>query len=356
MKRRVENARQMFKGLDGILFCSDANVQWLSGYSGTEAVLVLGTDEVRLFVDSRNTTQARAECAEYVEVQEIKNLWEEVYPRVQSLGISCLGVESNVMDVDTYMKIKNLFKDEVELTPLGAQLAHLRSVKDETELECMRHAAAVASAAVDRVLEAGIVGRSEREVALDMEWAMRTAGASGVSFDFIVAAGERGAMPHGLASERVIGRDEAVVLDFGCIVDGYCSDETITVFTGNPDEEFFAAYHHVFTAQQLAVEALCAGKRAVEVDRVARGYLERQGLGRWFGHGLGHGVGRLVHETPTLSPRSEDILQAGMVVTVEPGVYLPGRFGIRTEDTFVITDNSCQRITNLDKDSIRIIS
>lgn len=216
----------------------------------------------------------------------------------------------------------------------------------------MRAASRLAEEAVRRVLEQGLVGRPEREVALAIEWEMRRLGADGASFDLIVASGERGAMPHGVASAKVIGRDEAVVIDFGCVHEGYCSDQTITVLTGQAPEGFEQAYTAVWEAHQKAVAGLKAGVAAAQVDGLARAHLEAQGLGSFFGHGLGHGVGREVHEAPSVSARSADCLQAGMVVTIEPGVYFSGKFGIRLEDCYVVTDNSCQALTNMAKGAI----
>jgi len=163
-------------------------------------------------------------------------------------------------------------------------------------------------------------------------------------------------MPHGSATRRIIQTGEPVVIDFGSVFDGYCSDQTVTIHAGKAGGEFTEVYAHVLKAQKKAIEALASGAHASRIDKCARDYLASAGLGKFFGHGLGHGVGMEVHEMPTLSPRSDDILQKAMVVTVEPGVYLPGKFGIRLEDMVVITDNSCQRITNIAKEAIQVIN
>jgi len=163
-------------------------------------------------------------------------------------------------------------------------------------------------------------------------------------------------MPHGAASDRVIRPDEAVVIDFGCVYGGYCSDQTVTVTTGNVGSDFEGVYRHVQEAQEKAIKALASGVKATSIDKIARDHLDAKGFSAFFGHGLGHGVGMEVHEAPTVSYLSEDVLEEGMVVTIEPGVYLPGKYGIRLEDMVLITDNSCQRLTNLDKGIIRLIS
>lgn len=349
MQARLDRARTFLGELDAILFAGRVNIAYLSGFTGTEASLLLTRDDAWLSVDSRYTTQARRETT--LNVREIVKRWEETYAHVKELGLKTIGVESQVMDFDTVAQIREVFEG-IAVKPLGKQLKDLRLFKDEHEIARMREAARIAEAAVHTVLERGIIGRPEREVALDIEWEMRRAGAAGVSFDLIVASGERSAMPHGVASSRVIARDEPVVIDFGCIYDGYCSDQTITVFTGQAGEEFAQTYARVWEAQQKAIAGLGPGVAAVEVDRLARGHLEAHGLGGSFGHGLGHGVGREIHEAPTVSQRSEDTLAPGMVITIEPGVYFPGKFGIRLEDCFVITDTSCQALTNMAKGAI----
>ncbi len=352
MKKRLTKAREYLKGLDAILLYSRPNVTYTTGYKGSDGVVVYTETAASLFVDSRNTLQAQQEAA--TEVVEISKRWEEIYEHMTGLGIKSLGIESNVIDVDSFIQIKDLFKG-IEITPLGKQLRYLRSTKGDDELVLLRKAAAIAEEALARILAGGLVGRREADVSLDLEFEMRRLGASAPSFEIIVASGPRSAMPHGVASKKVIHAGEPVVIDFGAVYEGYCSDQTITVFTGNPTDEFAEAYRHVRAAQKRAIEGLSAGAKASKVDKLARGYLESKGFGRFFGHGLGHGVGMEVHETPTLSARSDDVLEDTMVVTVEPGVYLPGKFGIRLEDTLVITDNSCQRITNIDKDAIQVL-
>ncbi len=353
MMERIAAARGCLKGLDAILFTDRLNIRYLSGFTGTESALVVSRGRAILFVDSRYTTQAldQTDC----QVIEVRERWQDIFLKMQNLEIATLGVESNVMDLDTYMKIKNLYKG-IELTPLGSQLKYLRVAKDSAEIELMNEAARISEVALDDVLGRGVVGRRECDVAFDLECKMRRLGASAVSFDLIVASGPRAAMPHGVASDRLIGRDEALLIDFGCVYMGYASDQTVTMWTGEPPAEFVDYYKLVYEAQQKAIAALKPGAVSAEVDRQARGHLESAGLAKFFGHGLGHGVGLNVHEMPTLSPTSSDVLRQGMVVTVEPGIYLAEKYGIRIEDTLVVTDNSCQSITKIDKSSIRIIN
>jgi Xaa-Pro aminopeptidase len=353
MERRLGRARAYLKGLDAILLLSRPSITYLSGYTGSDAVYLFTEDRSFLFVDSRNTLQAAQECT--CEVREIRKRWEDIHEVLRETGIRTLGLESNILDLDSFIRMKDLYRG-IEMTPLGNQLRNLRSIKDEHEHALMRQAALVSEQALDVVLGRGIVGRSEQEVALDLEWEMRTRGATAASFELIVASGPRSAMPHGTASGRVIGEGEAVIIDFGCILDGYCSDQTVTLLTGPMDDGFFQAYRAVQQAQEKAIMAVAPGARASEVDKAARDHLAGAGLASFFGHGLGHGVGMEVHEAPTVSPLSEDVLEEGMVITIEPGVYLPGKYGIRLEDMVVVTDNSCNRLTNIAKETIRIIS
>lgn len=351
--QRLAKARTYLKGLDAILLSSRPNVTYVSGYTGSDAVAVFTDSSAGLFVDSRNTLQAKEEAN--VGVHEIKKRWEEIYEHLTGQGVKTLGIESNVIDLDSFLQMKDLFK-EIEMTPMGGQLKYLRSIKDPGEVALISEASRIAEQAVNEVLAAGIIGRKEIDVAFELECGMRRLGASGPSFETIVASGPRSAMPHGAASDRIIRENEPVVFDFGAAYKGYASDQTITVYTGKPDKDFTDVYNHVRKAQKSAMSAVSKGIKATLPDKAARDYLESVGLAQYFGHGLGHGVGMEVHEMPTVSYLSKDTLENGMVFTIEPGVYLPGKFGVRIEDMVLITDNSCKQITNLDKDAIKVIN
>ena len=353
MEKRLSRARHFLKGLDAILLLSRPSITYLSGYSGSDAVYVFTEFKDFLFVDSRNTLQARQETQ--AQVVEITRRWEGIYTILLEEGVKTLGIESNLLDVDSFIKMKDLYKG-IEMTPLGGQLKTLRTIKDAQELDLITEAARISEKALQSVLAKGIIGRREQDVALDLEWEMRTRGASASSFELLIASGPRSAMPHGAASDKVIDKNEVVIIDFGCVYKSYCSDQTITVTTGHIEGDFKESYRRVKEAQALSIKALTSGVKASDIDRIARDYLGTHGLGDFFGHGLGHGVGMEVHEAPSVSPLSEDTLEEGMVITIEPGVYLPGRFGIRLEDMALITDNSCKLLTNLDKETIRNIS
>ncbi len=349
--QRLAKARTFLKGLDAILLYSRPNVTYVSGYTGSDAIAVFTDSSASLFVDSRNTLQAKEEAN--IEVHEIRKRWEEIYERLNAQGVKTLGIESNVIDLDSFLQMKDLFKG-IEMTPMGGQLKQLRSIKDSGEIALITEASRIAEQAINEVLSAGIIGRKEIDLAFDLECGMRRLGASGASFEIIVASGPRSAMPHGAATDKIIRGGEPVVFDFGAVYKGYTSDQTITVYTGEPDKEFIDVYNHVRKAQKSAFAAVGKGVRATEPDKAARDHLQSAGLAEYFGHGLGHGVGMEVHEAPTVSYLSKDTLESGMVFTIEPGVYLPGKFGVRLEDMVLLTDNSCKLLTNLDKEAIKV--
>ncbi len=354
MADRVDLAKAYLGNLDSLLFVSRHNLGYICGFTGSEGVLLVDKDKATLFVDSRYAIQAGQETRG-VDIVIVKKLWDNISGYIYGHGIKSIGIESNAMDVDTFMLIKEKFKD-VEIVPWGKRLKNMRAIKDNSEIELLQKAAIISENALNAVLDKGIQGRKERDVALDMELEMRKMGASAVSFELIVASGSRSAMPHGVASDKMIGEGEVVVIDFGCIYGGYCSDQTVTVATAWLGDQVREVYECVRRAQARAMEEARPGMKASELDRVARDVIETCGYGDYFGHGLGHGVGMEIHEVPGIYPSSEDVLRQGMVFTIEPGIYLPGKFGVRLEDTVYMGDNACHMITNIDKSKIKIVS
>jgi Xaa-Pro aminopeptidase len=239
--------------------------------------------------------------------------------------------------------------EAVEWVGVGEALNLLRVRKSPEEIATLKRAAAVAERAWERVRGRLVPGVSERDMAIELEYAMRQEGATGPSFETIVASGPRGALPHGVASDRRIAEGDVVVVDWGCVFEGYCSDQTISVMVGDVGDEARRVYDVVFAAQSAALARLAPGAALREVDAAARDLIAAAGYGDYFGHGLGHGVGLEVHEAPRVAATSEAVAEAGMVVTIEPGVYLPGRFGVRLEDTVAVTADGYERITTLDK-------
>jgi Xaa-Pro aminopeptidase len=331
--------------LDRMLVTDLVNVRYLTGFTGTNGACVCGPG-VRLFLtDFRYTERAAAEVKGW-EAVTIANDWlAGVAERLEGR----VGFEDDHMSVRLLGKLEEKLADDTEMVAAGGRVEQLRRVKDEGELEAIGEASKLADEVWRWSLERGLSGRSEREVARAAEARIRELGAD-PSFPAIVAAGPNGALPHAEPGEREIGRGELVVFDMGAQLDGYCSDGTRTFATGEPGEEARAVYEVVREAQATALEAIRAGVRGEDVDGVARKAIDAAGHGERFGHGLGHGVGLEVHEAPRLSPRSDDVLTAGEVVTVEPGIYLPGSLGVRIEDLVVVADEGLRNLSALPKE------
>lgn len=329
------------------------NTRWLTGFTGTSGVAIVGPD-VRLFLtDFRYTEQAEREVAEGFERETVSaRILVDLAARLSGR----VGFDAAATSVANYEKLREAIAEggiDAELVATEGLVERLRRSKDEGEQRAIAEAARLADQVYEDVLEDGLVGRTEREVARAAEARIRELGAE-PSFPTIVAAGPNGALPHAVPSEREIRPNELVVWDMGAKLDGYCSDCTRTFATGELDDEATEAYELVRRAQAAALEALRAGIGGKEADEVARAVIREAGMEERFGHGLGHGVGLLVHEAPRLSTRSEDELVAGDVVTVEPGVYVPGKFGIRIEDLVVITPDGHRNVSSLPKE-LRVV-
>ncbi len=349
-------------GIDRLLVNSPVNVRYLSGYTGSNGLALIAADERAqqlFFTDFRYATQS-AEQVPDLYAREIAPA-ELLQAAALALGRGeqgtggnpergTLGFDDASLSVKQHARLRELLDDGWELVPCGGVVERMREVKDEPEIARIRAAAQLADQALIGVLEAGLVGRSEREVAIELELRMRRLGAQAPSFPSIVAAGEHGALPHAEPREIEIPRGVLVTIDWGAYLDGYCSDCTRTYATGAPGEDATRVYELVLEAQEAALAAVSAGISGRAVDAVARSIIEDAGHADHFGHGVGHGVGMEIHEGPRLSRTAgEQPLRAGNIVTVEPGVYLPGRLGVRIEDLAVVDDNGSQRLTQLPK-------
>ncbi len=354
MSKRIEDAGRLIDefGVDAVLVWNLTNVRYLSGFTGTEGALLLGADRRFFLSDSRYETQAKKQVVDFeyrISSDKIKNIVDAV----RETGAVRLAYEEETLTVGQLQQLVKALP-ETEFKPLGLALDNLRLCKDAGELDIMREAALISEKGFQKALEAIKPGVSEKDVAMELEIGMLRNGASGPSFETIVASGHRGALPHGVASTKPIQAGDMIVIDFGCVFMGYCSDQTMTVMCGEADSEQAGIYDIVYEAQARAIEALKPGVKLKDVDAVARSIISDAGYGEYFGHGLGHGVGMNIHEAPRLNATSDAVAEVGMVVTVEPGIYLPGRFGVRLEDTMVITDSGSERITNLDKSLMRV--
>jgi Xaa-Pro aminopeptidase len=347
-------ARLAERELDALLVTHLVNVRWLTGFTGSSALAVVGPGDARLFVtDFRYLTQS-AEQLDPAWRREIAQDLQAGAAQVLSAavpdgGTLRVGFDDATLPVKEHAALVARVGDGVELIAAGGLVEELRAVKDADELERIRAAARLADAALEEVLSRGLAGRTEREVALDLEMTMRRAGAESVSFPPIVASGQHSALPHAEPRDVEIPAGTLVTIDWGAQLHGYASDCTRTYATGALDPRDAEIYDLVLEAQEASLAAVQVGASGRAVDAVARGIIAGAGHGEHFGHGLGHGVGAEVHEGPRLSQRSESTLEAGQVVTVEPGVYVPGAVGVRIEDLVIVTAEGPEVLTGLPK-------
>jgi Xaa-Pro aminopeptidase len=348
--------------IEVVLVSSPVNLRYLTGFTGTSGLALIFAEEGsrprtahRFLTDFRYATQSAAQVPDVFDREIVGgDMLKGVVEVLTSsrAGGGRLGFDEASLTVKQHMRLVELLDAEWELVPCGGAIERLRAVKDAAEIDRIRAASRLADEALRETLEAGLLGRSERDVAIELELRMRRLGAEGPSFPSIVAAGAHGALPHAAPRGRAIRKDVLVTIDWGALHDGYCSDCTRTYATGERiSSRAREIYGLVLAAQEKALAAVRAGPNGKELDAVARDLIERAGEGEHFGHGLGHGVGIEVHEGPRLSRlASEDPLSVGNVVTVEPGVYLPGRLGVRIEDLVVVTEDGQEVLTRLSKE------
>jgi len=313
-----------------------ADVRWLTGFTGSSGIAVVGP-EIRAFVtDFRYLSRVATEVPGSFEVVDAT---AEMIPAIAGLLSGRVGFDEAKTSVEQHRKLTEKLADGVELATVDGPVEALRRIKDADEIRAIGEAARLTDEVYGWIEEGGLAGRTERDVAVGAEARMRELGAEGPSFPSIVAAGPNGALPHAEPGDREIGRDELVTIDMGAIVDGYSSDCTRTLVDGEMSARGREIYDLVLAAQLAGLAAIAVGAHGRDVDAAARSVIEEAGYGDLFGHGLGHGVGLEVHEPPRLSKRSEDELMAGDVVTVEPGIYVPGELGVRIEDLVVVTED-----------------
>jgi Xaa-Pro aminopeptidase len=331
--------------LDCLLVTNLLNIRYLTGFTGTNGACIV-TPERRLFLtDFRYLEQAGEQVRDFERVKGERDLLGDIAERLSGRA----GFDDAHVTVRAHAKLSENAPEGVELVPAGGLVERLREVKDGAELALIREAARVADEALRAVLEDGLAGRTELEVARALEREIRERGAEDPSFPAIVASGAQAAHPHAVARDVEMPRGTLVIVDWGARVDGYCSDCTRTFATGELDGAAGEVYELVRSAQERALEAVRPGVGLSEVDGVARGMIEEAGHGERFGHGLGHGVGLDVHEGPRLAKTAEGELAAGNVVTIEPGVYLPGELGVRIEDLVVVTEDGAEVLSSLPK-------
>ena len=349
----VERLRQ--EALDGLLVTSLPNVRYLTGFSGTNAILLVTATQRWMFTDFRYADQAAVEVGDAANVIiEPASLWRGVWETLRSArNVHALGFEAAHL---VHRDFERLLKDGASWTwrPVVDMIERLRETKDSGELVCIRGAARVAQAALQHTLHRVRVGMTELQVAGILEHALRDAGSEEHPFPTIVASGERTALPHARAGSRAIARGDLLLLDFGATVSGYCSDVTRTVVVGQADDRQREVHAAVHAANQAARSRVRSGMTGKEADAIARGVLEQYGLSEAFGHGLGHGIGLEVHEGPRLSRISDQVLPEGAVVTIEPGAYVSGWGGIRIEDNVRLSAGGAELLTEMPRELIEL--
>ena len=337
------------RGLDSLLVTNLVNVRYLTGFTGTNGACVV-TPEERLFLtDFRYVERAEDEVRGFEQVKAGRDLMGDLAARLRGHA----GFDDAHVSVRMFRKLEEKAPDGVELVPAGGLVERLRAVKDEQELRTMGDAAGIADGVYEHLREHGLAGRTELEVARELERELRER-SEGPSFPVIVAAAENGALPHASPRDVEIPRGTLVVVDMGAQLDGYCSDCTRTFASGPLQGQAAEVYELVRSAQEAAREAVRAGAGCAAVDAVARDLIEAAGEGERFGHGLGHGVGLEVHEEPRLTKSAEGELEPGNAVTVEPGVYLPGQFGVRIEDLVAVTEDGYESLTGFPKELLTL--
>lgn len=356
-QKRISKLREKMnkKGLDAVLLVGDANRNYLSGFTGDESFSVIAVHKAFFITDSRFTEQAKEQVAEEYEVVEYsKNstFSDFLADLVNKNDITKLGFEEDVVSFSTYSHYKS--KVNCEFLPMEGIVEEIRVIKDESELAIIRKAAEIADETFQHIIKFIKPGMTETEIGLELEFHMKKLGATALSFPSIVASGVRSSLPHGVATDKVVNNGEFLTLDYGCVYKGYCSDMTRTLVIGEPSEKMLEIYNVVLEAQERALKAFKPGTPAIDVDKVARDYIEEKGYGDYFGHSLGHGVGRQIHEAPTVGYRNAKELQVGMVVTDEPGIYIPGFGGVRIEDLLVIKEEGIEILSKSPKELICI--
>ena len=348
-KKRLEKLVSVVPA-NATLILSPENVYYFSGFTGGEGMLYIDKNKLLLFTDSRYTIQAKEESPDFEVIDTASTTVREF---LKSQGDKAYGFEDDFVTFSTFAKLKQMTPKSV-FSPISSHIDKIRMIKDSRELSLIKTAAEIADNAYSYILNKIMVGKTEREISLDLEYFMLNHGADGLSFDTISASGVRSAMPHGTATDKIIEKGDFFTLDFGCKYKGYCSDMTRTVVLGKASEKQREIYDIVLSAQKASLDTITSGELAKAVDDAARGIIESAGYGKNFGHGLGHSLGLKVHESPSCSPKSTDILCENMLMTIEPGIYIEGFGGVRIEDLVCVTSNGYKNFTTSKKELLEL--
>lgn len=355
MLDRVNKLRAAMADLDlaGFMVTRPENRQYLSGFTGSNALLLITASEALLLTDFRYVEQAKEQSPDFQIIRPQGLLEYGLVAEVQGRGLKSLGFEDDHLTYKAYQDYYNKLAD-TEFRATSGLVEILRGVKDDREIELLRQAVNIADQAFDHILDFIRPGVRETDLALEIEYFMRRKGAQKSAFDIIVASGARSALPHGVASDKPVQTGEIITMDFGAVYQGYHSDITRTVVLGKAGDKQKEIYQLVLEAQMKAIDAVKPGVVAGTVDTAARDLIARHGYGANFGHGLGHSVGLAIHEKPTFSTKDETVLEKGMIITVEPGIYLPGWGGVRIEDIVAVTAAGREILTKAPKELMEL--
>ena len=350
MKNRIEKLRNTLKDNEAVYISGYPNIFYYSGFTSPDARLIISHNEQIILTDSRYTIQAKEQAPDF-ELMDISKRYKSAFERIGNVN---LGFEGEMLTVKELEKIKSVITQNQSIEDMQEKINAPRKIKDSEEIKKIAQAEQIGDEAFSYVLNKIHTGMSEKEIALELEFFMKKAGASALSFETVAASGARSAMPHGTVSDKLIQNGDFLTLDFGCIFEGYCSDMTRTVVLGKAQEWQKEIYDVVLKAQQDALKAITAGKKCSDIDKIARDIITDAGYGENFGHGLGHSVGIEIHEMPSLSPKCNEIITDGHVLTVEPGIYIEGRGGVRIEDLIVVENSKPKNLTSSRKELIEI--
>ncbi|QUH20686.1 M24 family metallopeptidase [Alkaliphilus sp. B6464] len=353
MSKRINNLRTLLKdkGLDGILLYKPENRRYASGFTGSTGYALITKNDAKFITDFRYLDQASTQCNGY-EIVEINNQ-KTITDVLNRLDLGKLGIEEDFMTYGQYSDFSNRLV-KTELIPLEGALVDLRSVKTLDEVEYIEKAASIADEAFNHILNFVKLGMTELDIALELEFFMKKRGANKLSFESIVASGKRSSLPHGVATSKILEAGDLITLDFGCVYNGYCSDMTRTFVLGKANNKQKEIYNIVLEAQRTSLEAVKPGITGEELDGIARKIISDKGYGQYFGHGLGHGVGLEVHELPHINVRGKVPMEPGMIITIEPGIYISDFGGVRIEDLVLVTGDGYKVLSKSTKDLIEL--
>lgn len=352
---KLKNFLEVYN-IDAVLISSQYSLRYFTGFSGTTGIALAFKEKRFFFTDFRYIAQAKeqVEPKGFTVVKVERGAIDTLAECLKDSGIKRLGIEDKYVTLSQYVEYKEKFEN-ISFVTLGEEFDKLRMIKTQEEIECIKKAVDIADKVFENILGEIKEGVSERDLAALMEFEMKKLGGDGPSFETIVASNERSALPHGVASDKLLVKEGFVKFDFGVYYNGYVSDMTRTVYLGeNPSEKHLEIYNIVLEAQKLACKSVKAGMKCSDLDKIARDYISEKGYGDNFGHGLGHGIGVYIHEFPSLNGKSDIILQEGMVITIEPGIYIDGFGGVRIEDDVVVRKDFGEILNRTSKDFLII--